>query len=69
MIKHVRISKHKYIIAKFYTTNWSEEAFVIKKVKYHTADTCNRYSTFMEKKLLEHFMKKNFKRQIKQSLY
>ena len=28
---HVRISKCKNIFAKGYTTNWSEEAFVIKK--------------------------------------
>ena len=30
---HVRISKCKNIFAKGYTPNWSEEAFVIKKVK------------------------------------
>ena len=30
---HVRISKYKNIFAKRYTTNWSEEVFVIKKVK------------------------------------
>ena len=30
---HVRISKHKNIFAKGYTPNWSEEVFVIKKVK------------------------------------
>ena len=30
---HVRISKYKNIFAKFYTPNWSEEVFVIKKVK------------------------------------
>ena len=30
---HVRISKYKNIFAKGYTPNWSEEAFVIKKVK------------------------------------
>ena len=29
----VRISKYKNIFAKGYTTNWSEEVFVIKKVK------------------------------------
>ena len=29
----VRISKHKNIFAKGYTPNWSEEVFVIKKVK------------------------------------
>ena len=30
---HVRISKYKNIFAKGYTPNWSEEAFVIKKVR------------------------------------
>ena len=29
---HVRISKYKKIFAKGYAPNWSEEAFVIKKV-------------------------------------
>ena len=30
---HVRTSKYKNIFAKGYTPNWSEEVFVIKKVK------------------------------------
>ena len=30
---HVRISKYKNILGKGYTRNWSEEVFVIKKVK------------------------------------
>ena len=30
---HVRISKYKNIFAKGYTRNWSEETFVIKKIK------------------------------------
>ena len=30
---HVRISKYKNIFAKGYMPNWSEEAFIIKKVK------------------------------------
>ena len=30
---HVRISKYKNIFAKGYMPNWSEEIFVIKKVK------------------------------------
>ena len=30
---HVRISKYKYIFAKGYTTNWSEEGFAIKRIK------------------------------------
>ena len=30
---HIRISKYKNIFAKGYTPNWSEEVFVIEKVK------------------------------------
>ena len=30
---YVRISKYKNVFAKGYTPNWSEEVFVIKKVK------------------------------------
>ena len=30
---HVRISKYKNIFAKGYTTNWSEEVFVISKIE------------------------------------
>ena len=30
---NVRISKHKNIFAKGYTPNWSEEVFVINKIK------------------------------------
>ena len=30
---HVRISKYKNIFAKGYTQNWSEEVFVIRKIK------------------------------------
>ena len=30
---HVRISKYKNIFAKGYTPNWSEEVFVVSKVK------------------------------------
>ena len=30
---NVRISKHKNIFAKGYTRNWSEEVFIISKIK------------------------------------
>ena len=30
---HVRISKYKNIFAKRYTPNWSEEVFIINKIK------------------------------------
>ena len=35
---HVRISKYKNLFAKGYTSNWSEEVFVIKKklkIQFH----------------------------------
>ena len=39
---HVRISKYKNIFAKGYKPNWSEEIFVVKKIKkYCTLDICN----------------------------
>ena len=42
---HVRKSKYKNTFAEFYIPNWSEEAFVIKKVKkYCFVDACNRRS-------------------------
>ena len=33
LVDHVRISKYKTIFLKGYIPNWSEEFFVIKKVK------------------------------------
>ena len=30
---HVRISKYKNIFAKVYAPNWSEDIFVVKKIK------------------------------------
>ena len=51
----VRISKYKNIFAKGYTLNWSEEAFMIKRIKNTVPCT-----TLMKKKLLELFTKKNF---------
>ena len=63
----VRISKYENIFAKGYTPNWSEEVFVIKKVKI----LCHGHVLLMilvEKKLMELFSKKNSKKQIKKSL-
>ena len=58
---HVRISKYKNIFAKGYTPNWSEEVFVIKKVKNTVSWTYIINDLNMVMKLLEHFMKKNYK--------
>ena len=61
----VRISKYINIFAKSYIPNWSEEMFVIKKVKNTTVDIL---VIVMEKKLLERFTKKYCKKKIKKSL-
>ena len=37
---HVRISKFKNVFAKGYTHNWSEEIFVVKKIKNTVPWTC-----------------------------
>ena len=37
---HVRISKYKNIFAKGYTPNWSEQVFVIDKIKNTVLWTC-----------------------------
>ena len=58
---HVRISKYKNIFAKGYTPNWSEEVFVIKKIKNtvpwtYVIDDLNGEEitgTFYEKELQE----------------
>ena len=58
-----RISKYENIFAKGYIPNWSEEVFVIKKVKI----LCHGHVLLMilvEKKLTELFSKKNCKKQM-----
>ena len=37
---HVRIANYKNIFPKGYTTNWSEEVFVISKIKNTVPQTC-----------------------------
>ena len=58
---YVRISKNKNIFTKRYTPNWSEEVFLIKKVK-NTVLWMTPLMTLKVKKLLEHFVKKNYRR-------
>ena len=53
----VRISKYKKIFTKGYAPNWSEDVFVIKKVK-NTFLWTSVLVILMEKILLEHIMKK-----------
>ena len=40
VVDHVRISKYKFIFAKGYTPNWSEEVFVITEDTNSVAWTC-----------------------------
>ena len=63
----VRISKYKNIFAKGYTPNWSEEVFVIKKVK-NTALWTKLLMVLKVNELLKRFTKKNYKKKIKKSL-
>ena len=62
LVDHVRISKCKNIFGKGYTPNWSEEIFVIKKVK-NTLPWTYIINDFNGEELLEYFMKKNCRRQ------
>ena len=64
---HVKISKYKNIFAKGYMPNWSEEVFVVSKIK-NTVHGHMLLMIFMVEKLLEHFMKKNTKRLMKKNL-
>ena len=63
---HVVISKYKSVFAKAYTLNWSEQVFVIKKVKILCHEQMQQ-KALVEKKLLERFMKKNWNRKVKRS--
>ena len=64
---HVRISKFKNIFAKGYTPNWSEEVLWLEKLKtqFHAQTLL---VILKVKKLLELFMKKNYKKQINKHL-
>ena len=64
---HVRISKYKNIFAKGYTPNYSEEAFVIKKVK-NTVPWAYVINDLNAKNLSKPFMKKNCRKKIKKNL-
>ena len=64
---HVRISKYKNIFAKGYTPDWSEEVFIIKKLKIQFRGH-RLLMIQIGKRLLQHFMKKNYKRLIKKNL-
>ena len=66
---HVRISKYKNIFAKGYTPNWSEEVFIVSKIKntvpwtYVINDLNGKeiIGTFYEKKKLQKTNQKEFR--------
>ena len=64
---HARISKYKNIFAKGYTPNWSEEVFVITKLKIQFIGL-TLLVTWVVKKLLEVFMKKNYRKLVEKNL-
>ena len=64
---NVRISKYKNIFTKGYAPNWSEEVFVISKIK-NTIPWTYVINEEMVKKLLELFVKKNCRRVVKKNL-
>ena len=64
---HVTISKFKNIFAKGYSRHWLEEVFVIKKLKIQFHGHMLLIIS-MVKKLLEHLMKKNYKKTNQQGL-
>ena len=65
---YVRISKHKNIFAKGYMPNWSEEIFIICKIKNTVPWTYVLLMISMVKKLLVHSMKKNYRVRINKNL-
>ena len=66
IVNIVRILKYKNIFAKGYTTNWSEEVFVIKKVK-NTVSWTYVISDLNEEKIIGIFYKKKLQK-IKKNL-
>ena len=63
----VRISKYENIFAKIYTPNWSEEFFVIKKVR-NTVPWTYVVSDINREKVAGTLYAQNCKKQVKNSL-
>ena len=58
---HVRISKYKNIFAKGYTPNWSEEVFVVSKIK-NTVPWAYVISDFNGTPIIESFYEKELQK-------
>ena len=63
---HIRILKYKNIFAKWYTQNWSEEVFVVSKIKDTIPWTCV-ISDLNREPIAGSFMKKNCKKLVKKN--
>ena len=63
---HVRISKYKNIFAKGYTQNWSEEVFIISKIK-NTVPWSYVISDLNGEPNAGSFYEKNCRKQIKKN--
>ena len=59
---HVKMSKYKSIFGKGYTSNWSEEIFVIKEVKKARFHGHMLSIILMVRKLREYFSKKKLQK-------
>ena len=64
---HVRIFKYKNIFAKGYTPNWSEEVFIVSKIRNNVSWT-RVINDLNDEEITGTFMKKNYKRLIKKNL-
>ena len=64
---HVRISKYKNIFAKGHTPNWSEDVFVVGKIKNTVPWTCI-INHLNGEEIIGTFYAKNYKRLIKKNL-
>ena len=64
---HVRISKYENIFAKGYTENWSEEVFVINKIK-NTVPWTYAISDLNGEKITGSFYEKELQKIIKKNL-
>ena len=64
---NVRISKYKNVFSKGYTLNWSEEVFVIKKVK-NTAPWTNFNNGLKGEEIVGTFYEKVLLKKIKNNL-
>ena len=64
---YVRISKYKNIFAKGYMPNWSEEVFIVKKVR-NTVPSTYVIDDINGKEIIGTFYEKNCKRLVKNNL-